>query len=53
MTKARTPQDKSTIQRQIEANDKQIDQMVFELYGLTDQEIAIVEGRQSVESQTA
>lgn len=40
---ARTPQDKTVIQRQIEATDKQIDKLVYELYGLTDEEIAIVE----------
>jgi hypothetical protein len=30
--------------RQIAATDKQIDRLVFELYGLSDEEIAIVEG---------
>jgi len=34
---------KSLIQRQIEATDKQIDQLVYELYGLTNEEIRIVE----------
>jgi len=34
---------KSLIQRQIDATDKQIDQLVYELYGLTDKEIRIVE----------
>ncbi|MBN2466344.1 hypothetical protein JXD38_12060 [candidate division WOR-3 bacterium] len=29
--------------RQIAATDKAIDQLVYELYGLTDKEIAIVE----------
>jgi len=29
--------------RQIDATDKQIDQLVYELYGLTDEEIRIVE----------
>jgi hypothetical protein len=32
------------IQRQIDATDKQIDKLVYELYGLTDDEIRIVEG---------
>jgi glycerate kinase len=32
------------LQRQIEATDKQIDALVYELYGLTDEEIAAVEG---------
>jgi len=34
---------KTAIQRQIDATDKQIDQLVYELYGLTDNEIRIVE----------
>ena len=29
---------------QISSTDKEIDKMVYELYGLTDEEIAIVEG---------
>jgi hypothetical protein len=33
------------IQRQIDATDRQIDKLVYELYGLTPEEIAIVEGR--------
>ncbi|HPL13788.1 MAG TPA: TaqI-like C-terminal specificity domain-containing protein [Candidatus Aminicenantes bacterium] len=32
------------IQRQIEATDREIDQLVYELYGLTKEEIRIVEG---------
>jgi hypothetical protein len=32
------------IQPQIHATDRQIDQLMYELYGLTDEEIAIVEG---------
>ena len=32
------------IQRQIDATDRQIDKLVYELYGLTPEEIAIVEG---------
>jgi len=34
---------KSLIQRQIDATDKQIGKLVYELYGLTDEEIRIVE----------
>jgi hypothetical protein len=30
--------------RQIAATDKEIDQLVYELYGLTDDEVRIVEG---------
>lgn len=39
------PQVKTLLQRQIAATDRQIDQLVYELYELTDDEIAIVEGR--------
>ena len=41
---AKTPQDTNLLQRQINATDKQIDQLVYALYGLTDEEIALVEG---------
>jgi hypothetical protein len=40
---AKTPDEKTRIQRQIDATDHQIDQLVYELYGLTEQEIEIVE----------
>ena len=40
---AKTDHEKSLIQRQIDATDKQIDQLVYELYGLTDEEIRTVE----------
>lgn len=39
----RTAQDKTAIQRQVNATDRQIDKLVYELYGLTDDEIRIVE----------
>lgn len=39
----KTPQEKELIQRQIDATDKQIDALVYELYGLTDEEIQIIE----------
>jgi len=35
--------EKTVIQRQIEATDKQIDDLVYELYGLTEEEIKIIE----------
>jgi len=41
---AKTDHEKLFLQRQIDATDKQIDQLVYELYGLTDEEIRIVEG---------
>ncbi len=40
---AKTPSDQTAIQRQIDATDRQIDQLVYELYGLTADEIRIVE----------
>lgn len=42
---ARTEHEKTALQRQIEATDKQIDQLVYELYGLTDEEIKVVEAK--------
>ena len=32
-----------TLDRQIDTTDKQIDKLVYDLYGLTEEEIAIVE----------
>ena len=46
LPKAKTPNEQESIQRQIAASDKQIDQLVYELYGLTEDEIRIVEGGQ-------
>jgi hypothetical protein len=40
---AKTAHDKTVLQRQIDKTDKQIDQLVYELYGLTEEEIKIVE----------
>jgi hypothetical protein len=42
LPKARST-DKTAIERQIAATDKQIDQLVYELYGLTEEEIGIAE----------
>ncbi|MBU4405046.1 MAG: N-6 DNA methylase, partial [Acidobacteria bacterium] len=42
-TLAKTLSEKELIQRQIEATDREIDQLVYELYGLTEDEIKIVE----------
>ena len=41
---AKTPHDKTQLQRRIDTTDKQIDQLVYELYGLAEEEIRIVEG---------
>lgn len=40
---ARADHDRTSLQRQIEATDTQIDRLVYELYELTDEEIRIVE----------
>ena len=37
------PRDKAVLQGQIDATDRQIDRLVYELYGLTEEEIRIVE----------
>jgi hypothetical protein len=44
LSAAKTPTEKKMLQRQIETTDNQIDTLVYELYGLTDEEIKIVEG---------
>jgi hypothetical protein len=41
---ARTPGEKERVKREIEATDRAIDRLVYELYGLTENEIRIVEG---------
>jgi hypothetical protein len=38
-----TPQEKHSLERQVAATDQQIDQLVYELYDLTEEEIKIVE----------
>ena len=40
---AKTPTAKTMLQRQIDGTDRQIDRLVYELYDLTEEEIAIVE----------
>ena len=44
LAEAKTPHDKTAIQRQVDATDRQIDRLVYELYELTEEEIKIVEG---------
>jgi len=41
---AKTPHEQNSLDRQISATDRQIDQLVYQLYGLTADEIALVEG---------
>ena len=40
------PGEKEMLKREIAATDRQIDELVYELYGLTDEEIKIVEGKE-------
>jgi hypothetical protein len=40
---AKTAHEETILQRQIEATDKQIDRLVYDLYGLTDEEIKLIE----------
>ena len=41
---ASVPAEKTMLQRQIDATDREIDQLVYQLYDLTPEEIKIVEG---------
>jgi len=47
LSSARIPGDKTCLQRQINVTDRQIDKLVYELYGLTEEEIGIVEANMS------
>ena len=44
LPKAKTPHERESLKRTIAATDSQIDALVCELYGLTEEEIKIVEG---------
>jgi len=44
LPEARTDQEQTLLKRQIAATDKEIDELVYELYGLTEEERKIVEG---------
>ena len=43
VTKSRNPNERIRLQRQVDSIDGQIDKAVYELYGLTEKEIALVE----------
>jgi hypothetical protein len=45
LPKAKTPHEPESLKRTIAATDKAIDALVYELYGLTQDEFRIVEGR--------
>jgi hypothetical protein len=44
LSAVKTPQEKTALERQIAATDAQIDRLVYDLYGLTEDEIKVVEG---------
>jgi hypothetical protein len=44
LSTAKSAAQKGILQRQIEATDRQIDQLVYQLYGLTADEVALIEG---------
>jgi hypothetical protein len=41
---AHTPHERTGLERHIQATDRQIDRLVYDLYGLTEDEIRLVEG---------
>jgi type I restriction-modification system DNA methylase subunit len=43
--RAKLPHENESILREIEATDRQIDQLAYKLYGLTEEEIRVVEGK--------
>jgi hypothetical protein len=45
LANVKTPDEKTRLQRHVDATDQQIDRLVYELYGLTENEIQIIEGR--------
>ena len=49
LASAKTSRQKTTTQRQIATTEIRIDQLVFELYGLSEAEIALVENAQTKE----
>jgi hypothetical protein len=45
LPEAKTGHEQTLLKRQIDATDKQIDKLVYDLYELTEEEIKIVEGQ--------
>jgi hypothetical protein len=41
---AKSDSGRGMVQNQVEATDQQIDRLVYELYGLSDEDMAVVEG---------
>jgi hypothetical protein len=50
---AKSEAQKAILQRQIDATDAEIDRLVYDLYGLTAEEIAVVEGNDSIKGASA
>ena len=50
---AAVPAERDLYRRQVEATDRQIDALMYELYGLTDEEIKLVEGERWMLSRSA
>ncbi|MCT8337534.1 hypothetical protein FKB36_08565 [Methanoculleus sp. Afa-1] len=44
LVEAKAAHEKEVLAGMIDATDRQIDRLVYELYGLTEEEIAVVEG---------
>jgi len=53
LPKAKTPHEQESLNRTIAATDNQIDALVYELYGLAEEEIEIVKGQSPGGRQTA
>jgi len=51
LPEARTDQEQTIVKRQIAATDKEIDDLVYELYGLTEEDRRIVEGKHESNNQ--
>ena len=45
LQKAKTAHGQTILKRRIDATDREIDLLVYELYGLTEEEIKIIEGQ--------
>jgi hypothetical protein len=43
LTAAKAPHEKEVLAGMIDATDRQVDRLVYELYGLTEDEVAVVE----------
>ena len=47
LPKVKTPHERESLERTIAATDRQIDALAYEMYGLTEAEIRVVEGASS------